>query len=395
MTLFDRRDLGFVLPGSDNIPDNLAEKRPCERRNVRYRSVSRICLVLTDDSEGLLASVVPNEGHGASELGGRDTGLGRDDLRAPTPGAPVTNITPGTGQGLAVTRRLRFAMAPPRIVQRRVDQFQPTRRDIVRMPGNRSIRQVLDKMVLVHKCSAHAGNMGIPAAFFTGNGPSGTVPGAERSPVAPSKKVLSMTQFGLFTDQSAGPAGLRYQPEFVPQATESELISRISELPLQPFQFGAFEGKRRVASFGFRYDYTLGKLQEAEPIPGWLTSIIASVERFGELPEASVRQILCTEYDVGVGIGWHRDKPHFDKVFGLSLGASCKFRFRRAIGDKWERFTLTAEPRSLYMMSGESRQVWEHSIPAVEQRRYSITFRTMKADAAKSRSRPSPADGQP
>ena len=186
-----------------------------------------------------------------------------------------------------------------------------------------------------------------------------------------------MTQLGLFTDQSAGPAGLRYQPAFVREATESELISRISELPLQPFQFGAFEGKRRVASFGFRYDYALKRLQEAEPIPGWLTAIIASVERFGELPQASVRQILCSEYDVGVGIGWHRDKPHFDEVFGLSLGASCKFRFRRAIGGKWERFTLTAEPRSLYMMSGESRQVWEHSIPAVESPRYSITFRTM------------------
>lgn len=195
-----------------------------------------------------------------------------------------------------------------------------------------------------------------------------------------------MTQLDLFTKQSAGPAGLRYQPGFVPAASERELIARISELPLQPFQFGAFEGKRRVASFGFRYDYALRKLQGATPIPGWLTSIIASIERFGELPEGSVRQILCTEYDVGVGIGWHRDKPHFDKVFGLSLGASCKFRFRRAMGDKWERFTLTAEPRSLYMMSGASRQVWEHSIPAVEQRRYSITFRTMRADAA--------ADGQ-
>ena len=151
---------------------------------------------------------------------------------------------------------------------------------------------------------------------------------------------------------------------------------------MQPFQFGAFEGKRRVASFGFRYDYALRKLQEADPIPGWLASIIPSVENFGELPEGSVRQILCTEYDVGVGIGWHRDKPHFDKIFGLSLGAACKFRFRRAAGDKWQRFTLPAEPRSLYMMSGESRQAWEHSIPGVEQRRYSITFRTMRDDVA-------------
>jgi alkylated DNA repair dioxygenase AlkB len=204
-----------------------------------------------------------------------------------------------------------------------------------------------------------------------------------------------MTQIGLFTDQSVGPAGLRYQPGFVSEATESELISRIAELPLQPFQFGAFEGKRRVVSFGFRHDYALQKLQQAEPIPGWLTPIIGAVERFGELAEGSIRQILCTEYDVGVGIGWHRDKPHFGEVFGLSLGTSCKFRFRRAVGDKWERFTLTADPRSLYMMSGESRQVWEHSIPAVERRRYSITFRTVRADAAASHQRRSPTDLQP
>jgi alkylated DNA repair dioxygenase AlkB len=205
------------------------------------------------------------------------------------------------------------------------------------------------------------------------------------------KEVVPMTQLGLFPDQGAGPAGLRYQGEFVSQATERALVSRIAELPLQPFQFGAFEGKRRVASFGFRYDYGLRKLQEAEPIPGWLAPIIAAVETFGDLPPGSVRQILCTEYDRGVGIGWHRDKPHFDKVFGLSLAASCKFRFRRAMGDKWERFALTAEPRSLYMMTGESRQIWEHSIPAVEHRRYSITFRTMRSD--ENRSRRSPPQG--
>jgi alkylated DNA repair dioxygenase AlkB len=194
-----------------------------------------------------------------------------------------------------------------------------------------------------------------------------------------------MAQLALFPDQSAGPAGLRYQPEFVSKATESELIARISQLPLQPFQFGAFEGKRRIASFGFRYDYALHRLAEADPIPAWLASVARSVESFGDMPAGHVRQILCTEYDVGVGIGWHRDKPHFDRIFGLSLGASCKFRFRRAAAEKWERFTLPAEPRSLYMMEGESRQVWEHSIPAVEQRRYSITFRTMKVDAAETR----------
>jgi alkylated DNA repair dioxygenase AlkB len=183
-------------------------------------------------------------------------------------------------------------------------------------------------------------------------------------------------QLAFFATSSPEPEGLRYAAEFISPAAEQELIAHVAALPLQPFQFGQYEGKRRVASFGFRYDYSLRRLEDAKPIPDWLTSIIERVEAFGG-PSAEIRQVLCTEYDTGVGIGWHRDKPHFDRVFGLSLGSPCKFRFRKAAGEKWQRFTLNAEPRSLYMMSGASRQVWEHSIPAVEQPRYSITFRTM------------------
>jgi alkylated DNA repair dioxygenase AlkB len=191
-----------------------------------------------------------------------------------------------------------------------------------------------------------------------------------------------VSQLALFDDQAVGPAGLRYAPEFISAADEQELIAGIAALPLQPFQFGAFEGHRRVKSFGFRYDYTLQKLTPSEPIPDWLERTARAVERFGELSDGSVRQVLCTEYDVGVGIGWHRDKPHFDKVFGISLGSACRFRFRRRQGNKesgkWERFALQAEPRSIYLMDGEARQDWEHSIPPVEERRYSITFRTMR-----------------
>jgi alkylated DNA repair dioxygenase AlkB len=183
-------------------------------------------------------------------------------------------------------------------------------------------------------------------------------------------------QFALFEVSASQPEGLRYATDFVSPETEQRLISRIRDLPLQPFQFGQFEGKRRVASFGYRYDYELRQLQRSEPIPAWLHEIVTKVEAFGG-PETQIRQVLCTEYDVGVGIGWHRDKPHFDRIFGLSLGSACKFRFRRSAGKSWDRFTLDAEPRSLYMMSGASRRIWEHSIPAVESQRYSITFRTM------------------
>jgi alkylated DNA repair dioxygenase AlkB len=186
-------------------------------------------------------------------------------------------------------------------------------------------------------------------------------------------------QLSLFASNSPVPEGLHYHEAFISPAVEQELIAHIKMLPLKPFQFGQFEGKRRVASFGFRYDYTLRQLQEATPIPPWLRSIITKVDAFGG-EGTQIRQILCTEYDVGVGIGWHRDKPHFEDVFGLSLGSPCKFRFRRADGAKWERFTLDAEPRSIYVMTGPSRHVWEHSIPGVEAPRYSVTFRTMASE---------------
>jgi alkylated DNA repair dioxygenase AlkB len=183
-------------------------------------------------------------------------------------------------------------------------------------------------------------------------------------------------QLSMFDSPAPAPEGLRYVCDFISPEVEQDLIAAIQTLPLQPFQFGQFEGKRRVASFGYRYDYSLRRMEPADPIPSWLAGVIADVESFGG-PSTVIGQVLCTEYDVGVGIGWHRDKPHYDKVFGLSLGSSCKFRFRKSNGPSWERFTLDAEPRSLYMMSGASRRIWEHSIPAVEAMRYSITFRTM------------------
>jgi alkylated DNA repair dioxygenase AlkB len=183
-------------------------------------------------------------------------------------------------------------------------------------------------------------------------------------------------QLALFDKVRPEPEGLRYAADFVSPAIEQELILGIQTLPLQPFQFGDFEGKRRVASFGFRYDYDLRQLKRAGPIPAWLAEIVANVEIFGG-PATRIQQVLCTEYGVGVGIGWHRDKLHFDEIFGLSLGSACKFRFRKRSGKTWDRFKIDAEPRSIYMMTGASRQIWEHSIPAVEAPRYSITFRTM------------------
>ncbi|GLS28359.1 Alkylated DNA repair dioxygenase AlkB [Mesorhizobium albiziae] len=190
-------------------------------------------------------------------------------------------------------------------------------------------------------------------------------------------------QLSLFVDKVAQPSGFSFEPDFVSADEERALIGRLGDLPLTPFQFGAFEGKRRIASFGWRYDYSMQKLQQASPMPDWLIPFAHRVESSFQLASGAIQQILCTEYDEGVGIGWHRDKPHFDEVFGLSLASACKFRFRRKVDDVWQRLTFDIEPRSLYRLSGAARNVWEHSIAPVAARRYSVTFRTMAIAAGK------------
>jgi len=187
-------------------------------------------------------------------------------------------------------------------------------------------------------------------------------------------------QLALFEDDARAPQGLKYCADFIRPEEERELIARISELPLEPFQFGQFQGKRRVVSFGWRYDYSAHRALRTDDPPEWLAPIAQRIETFGGA-DTVIGQILCTEYESGVGIGWHRDKPQFDRIFGLSLGSNCKLRFRRSNGSGWERFALEVAPRSIYMMAGPARSFWEHSIPPVEALRYSVTFRTMRSES--------------
>jgi alkylated DNA repair dioxygenase AlkB len=98
---------------------------------------------------------------------------------------------------------------------------------------------------------------------------------------------------------------------------------------------------------------------------------------------ANLQQVLLTEYAPGAGIGWHKDKPMFGEVVGISLASPCLFRLRRRISTTWERTSLTVEPRSAYLLQGPSRAEWEHSIPALDRLRYSITFRNFKSSGSR------------
>jgi alkylated DNA repair dioxygenase AlkB len=134
--------------------------------------------------------------------------------------------------------------------------------------------------------------------------------------------------------------------------------------------------------FGYRYDYDRRAVVEAAPLPVFLEPLRAKIAKSFDRPADAFTQVLINEYRPGAGIGWHRDKPQFDEVVAVSLLAPCVLRFRRRSGETWERRSLTVEPRSAYLLTGPSRTIWEHSIPALDCHRYSITFRTLTAKAA-------------
>ena len=161
-------------------------------------------------------------------------------------------------------------------------------------------------------------------------------------------------------------------------ATERSLISELQKLEFSPFQFHGFEGKRRVVSFGWRYDFNGGGLKRTGGFPPFLVPIRdAAAAAFG-LEGSSLEQALLIEYGPGASIGWHKDRPVFGDVIGVSLQSPCTFRFRRKAGSKWDRRSIIAQPRSAYVLQGPSRHEWEHSIPAVIEPRYSITYRSLR-----------------
>jgi len=178
------------------------------------------------------------------------------------------------------------------------------------------------------------------------------------------------------------PPGFLYCPEVITPEDERRLLNRIVDLPFKEFQFHGFEGKRRVVSFGWRYDFREHKALPAGPIPDFLLETHRSVQAASGFALPDLAQVLVTEYAPGAPIGWHKDRPFFDDVMGLSLASACNFRLRKPLDErKWQRVSLRLEPRSAYLLRGAARQEWEHSIPPVESLRYSVTFRNLRSPA--------------
>jgi alkylated DNA repair dioxygenase AlkB len=189
---------------------------------------------------------------------------------------------------------------------------------------------------------------------------------------------MTRKQLTLFGAGTALPDGFKYQPDVVPPEEELTLLQRVKELPFKEFEFQGFIGKRRTVSYGWHYDFNQRALQKADDIPDFLLSLRDLAADFAGTEPTELQQVLVTEYDAGASVGSHRDKAVFGDVIGISLLSACRFRLRRKGGSTWERVSLTAEPRSAYLLRGPARTEWEHSIPAVDALRYSVTFRNFR-----------------
>jgi alkylated DNA repair dioxygenase AlkB len=159
-------------------------------------------------------------------------------------------------------------------------------------------------------------------------------------------------------------------------ADEQNFLRQFATLPFEPFEFHGYLGNRRIVSYGWQYDYGSQKLRGAQALPAFLASLREIAGDFSGLPPENLVHALVTKYAPGAGIGWHRDKPMFQDVVALSFSAPCRLRFRRRVGNSWERRAIEVVPRSGYILRGEARHLWQHSISPMTALRYSVTFRT-------------------
>lgn len=171
-------------------------------------------------------------------------------------------------------------------------------------------------------------------------------------------------------------AGLSQARDVVTGAEEATLIAHIDAAAPMPLRFQGWTGKRLTRSYGWSYDFETGMFAPAEPIPGWLQELKVRVEQFAGREPGELVQALIIRYDPGAGIGWHKDRPVFEHVVGISLGAPAMLRLRRRSGGKFERMSAPLAPRSIYHLTGVARHEWEHSITPMDATRWSITFRT-------------------
>jgi alkylated DNA repair dioxygenase AlkB len=185
----------------------------------------------------------------------------------------------------------------------------------------------------------------------------------------------------LFPREPSFPPGFSYYPDFITEAEETELLKTIFEIELHSFHFQGYEAKRRVASFGYDWNFEKRQLSKGKEMPAVFDWLIEKTANHIAIVKNDFAELLVTEYPVGSVINWHRDAPPFNIIAGISLASDCIFRLRPYEKSRQQRGSLISfpvQPRSLYMIRDKARTDWEHSTAPVKAVRYSITLRSLK-----------------
>jgi alkylated DNA repair dioxygenase AlkB len=178
------------------------------------------------------------------------------------------------------------------------------------------------------------------------------------------------------------PSGFQYHENFVTESDERELLDALGHVVFADFEMRGVVARRRVAFFGESYDR-----EAAQPLPVFLAPLRARVAAWAGVGADAFAMALVNEYPPGAPIGWHRDAPQYGIVAGISLLSACRMTFRPYRSPtssapraprRYATHDIMLARRSAYLMTGESRNTYEHHIPPVAQLRYSVTFRTLR-----------------
>jgi len=190
-----------------------------------------------------------------------------------------------------------------------------------------------------------------------------------------------MRQADLFENASRLPSGFVYERGFIGLDEETALLNEISQLTLHEAKYKEFTAKRRIISYGGSYDFSSNELIPAGPIPPFLEPLRERIAEWAGIAASRFTHGLIAEYKTGTQLGWHRDVPDFGIIVGVSLGGPSRMRLRpypHKKGRRTETIAVDLEARSAYLMRGEARWGWQHSISPTKSLRYSITFRTRR-----------------
>jgi len=144
------------------------------------------------------------------------------------------------------------------------------------------------------------------------------------------------------------PLGFLLTEALIDRSGEAALIEILEALELHEIRMRGQVAKRTARQYGVGYRYEERAPVPGEPLPEWLASAGTATRR------------------------------RWASWSAWSLASACRMRFRRGRGAERVVFEMDLEPRSAYVLSGQARWRWEHSIPPTPATRYSVTFRTLR-----------------